>query len=136
MKIPYQPLLHVLAKELRKRQTKAETLFWQEVRNHNCLGYKFYRQRIILDYIVDFYCKELKLVIEIDGSIHSREQNQLYDKIRSTDLESIGLTVLRYTNDQILSSLPTVLEDLKQRITSIASSPPEAFARDPVRRGG
>jgi very-short-patch-repair endonuclease len=136
MKIPYQPLLRSLATELRKRQTRAEALFWQEVRNRNCLGYKFYRQRILLNYIVDFYCRELKLVIEIDGGIHSREQNHIYDKIRSADLESYGLTLLRYSNEQILSDLSKVLEDLKTHMTSLASSPPEAFARDPARRGG
>jgi very-short-patch-repair endonuclease len=123
MKIPYLSILQERSKDLRKQQTLAETIFWQEMRNRKCLGYKFYRQWVLLNYIVDFYCKELQLVIEIDGDVHLREEAQVYDSIRSAELESYGLTVLRYSNEQVLTNLFEVLEDLKNHITSLASSP-------------
>ena len=122
MIMSHAPSLYEVARELRKQQTPAEKIMWTLLRGRNVGGYRFLRQKPLLFYIVDFYCAELKLIIEVDGSIHQEQEEA--DKIRTNRLEDMGMTVIRYTNDQVMYNLPFVLDDLKKRIASIASSPP------------
>ena len=93
-------LLFARASELRKRQTFAEELLWEYLKTKP-LGFKFRRQHVYCIYILDFYCHALKLVIEVDGSIHNEEAVKQNDEVRQKHLESDNLFVLRFTNDEI-----------------------------------
>ncbi|MEI6429711.1 MAG: DUF559 domain-containing protein, partial [Pseudanabaena sp. ELA607] len=99
-------------RELRKNQTSAEKVFWEIVRTKRFLGLKFRRQHQIGNYIVDFYCHDRKLVIELDGEIHNQPEQQQRDRQRSEYLNSLGLTVLRFTNQEIFQNLETILQTL------------------------
>jgi very-short-patch-repair endonuclease len=120
MMLPYYSSLRDQARQMRKEPTHAERILWRELRGRKFLGYKFVRQKPIIEFIADFYCHELSLVIEIDGSIHDNQQD--YDHARTYALESFGLTIIRYTNDQVIYSLPRVLNHLKKVVTQLASS--------------
>ena len=122
MFIPFQYELRECARELRNNQTPAEQIFWKSIRDRKILGYRFTRQKPLLSYIADFYCKELELVIEFDGSSHHETHEA--DTLRTIELETYGITVIRYTNKQVQTNLPLVLQDLKYRITTLANSPP------------
>lgn len=113
-----------LCRELRKQQTPAEALLWQHLRNRDFSGKKFLRQHPVcvqsifgrnLYYIPDFYCHELKLVIEADGPIHLLKKE--YDKNRDEVLAGLGLKTLRFTNDEILNNTAGVLNRIKEEIT-------------------
>lgn len=98
-------------KDLRKNQTSAEEFFWELVRN-NKLWLKFRRQHPFGRYIVDFYCHELKLVIEIDWSIHDIEENKRRDKQREEDLKMEWLGIMRFTNDELFDNPQKILEKI------------------------
>ena len=106
------------AEFLRKNMTNEEKLLWGYIMNSQ-LGYKFRRQHPIWMYIADFYCHELKLVIEIDGSIHNREDVKANDTIRENDLIDFGIKVIRFTNDEIKCTVDKVISDIKITIESI-----------------
>ena len=113
--LPYNTNLTVLARENRKNPTAAERKIWNEVlRMKQFAGYKFLRQKPIDKYIVDFYCSELRLAIEIDGDSHA--ENVEYDVERTKILNALGLTVIRYTNDEVLNNIEGVFADLVRRI--------------------
>ncbi len=98
------------AKELRKHQTKEEQKLWEALRKRSFQGYKFYRQFVIKPYIVDFICKELKLIIELDGGQHM--DNAEYDQQRTEYLQSKGYKVLRFWNNQIHDHFGEVLDSI------------------------
>jgi len=95
--------------------TDAETLLWAHIRGKQ-LGCWFNRQKPIGKYIVDFYCRSAKLVIEVDGGQHFIEENIEQDKARDEYLESLGLTVLRFTNSDVIKNLEGVLERIYSKI--------------------
>jgi very-short-patch-repair endonuclease len=97
--------------KLRSNMPEPERRLWLRIKAKQ-LGVKFRRQHGVGDYIVDFYCSEKQLVIELDGDSHYSEEAQGYDRERDRYLESIGLAVLRFTNDQIMNELDSVLEVL------------------------
>ena len=102
------------AKELRTNQTEAEKILWQKLRNRN-LGYKFVRQYVFDNkFILDFYCSEKKLVIELDGGQHNSPEILKTDKIRTEYLEEIGYTVLRFWNNDIDNNIEGVFEELEK----------------------
>ncbi len=101
------------AKILRKNQTKAEWLFWRIVSGRKILGFKFRRQHPISKYIVDFYCQEVLLVIELDGDIHYIESVKRYDKKREDDLKKLGLEIIRFKNEEVLFDTDRTIEKLK-----------------------
>ena len=112
--LPYNKKLTQLARENRKNPTPAERQIWNKVlRSRQFLHYKFLRQKPIGGYIVDFYCSESRLVIEIDGESHAQQVD--YDVERTRFLNSLGLTVLRYTNQDVLQNLAGVFEDVSSR---------------------
>ena len=92
---------------MRHEPTKAERLLWQKLRCRQLGGYKFRRQHPIGNYIVDFYCAETKLIIEVDGDIHAYQE--AYDAERTMDLEMLGYRVIRFWNGQILQEMDGVL---------------------------
>jgi very-short-patch-repair endonuclease len=114
--LPYNPALKQRAREMRNNSTKGEIKFWCELLRKKQTGYKFYRQKIINHFIVDFYCAKLKIVIEIDGTSH--EGKEEYDKRRESVLESLELKVIRYNDLQVLNNFHLVEQDFKKQIKS------------------
>ena len=92
------------ARELRHNMTPTEKVLWHELRTDKLSGLHFRRQQIIDEYIVDFYCHAAALIIEIDGGIH--EQQIEYDAERDAHLNSRGFKIMRFTNDEVMNSLP------------------------------
>jgi len=103
------------AKSLRNNLTEEEMILWGRLKE-GIANYKFRRQHPISNYIVDFYCHKMKLVIEVDGSIHSSKENQKLDEIRQKNLEKLGLIVLRFTNEEVRSKIENVLEKINEFI--------------------
>ncbi|MDM3857486.1 MAG: endonuclease domain-containing protein [Aphanizomenon gracile PMC649.10] len=95
---------------MRTEATLAEKHLWQRLKNKQMLGLKFRRQQVIDRFIVDFYCHEVKLVIEVDGEIHN--YTQVEDAIRQEFLESLGLRVVRFKNEDVLFRIEGVLEEI------------------------
>ena len=114
MKKPFYLL--ELQKQNRKNPTPAEAVLWQALRGSKLEGLRFLRQKAFDRYIVDFYCAEACLVIELDGSVHNNPAARAYDTQRSLELEARGLKVLRFRNEEALSDLPRVLEMIRERI--------------------
>ena len=104
------------AREMRNNPTFAERLLWSRLRSRRCAGFKFRRQHIIDSHIVDFYCMETKLVIEVDGDVHDLTFEQ--DQVRQKHLESLGLRVLRFTNNDVRYRLEGVLHTIEKTLTS------------------
>jgi very-short-patch-repair endonuclease len=105
------------ARSLKKVMTPSENLLWQNLRNRKVSNYKFRRQHPISNYIVDFYCHEAKLVIEVDGGIHFINDNPEYDKFRTLNLEEIGLKVIRFRNEEVLENMSMVLAEIRKHLT-------------------
>lgn len=100
------------ARKLRKSQTGEEVILWRYLQNRDLFGVKFRRQHSIGGFIVDFYSREAKIVIELDGEQHAEEENARYDLERTAFLESKGLQVIRYWNNEIHNELEQVIEDI------------------------
>ena len=116
----YNSALKEKAKSLRKNMTKSEAALWKYALKHKqMLGYQFNRQRPVLNYIVDFMCKELLLVIEIDGYTHNIESVVKQDKIKQTKLQNAGFTVLRYNDEDVLQNMDVVILDIKNNIKAL-----------------
>src|SRR5678816_3512575 len=109
--IPYNPKLKGLAKRLRQNMTFSEVKLWNEIKNGKLMGYDFDRQRPIGNFIVDFYCKDLKLAIEIDGVTHEDEDILLKDKIRQEELETFGVACLLYNALLVLNKVEAVVRE-------------------------
>lgn len=103
------------ARENRHNMTEAESALWQYIRSEQ-LGYKFLRQHVIGDYIVDFLCRETNLIIEIDGEYHLEGEQQQLDLIRTQWLEERGYKVIRFTNDDVLFNIDKTIEIIKNNI--------------------
>ena len=108
-------ILFQCAAELRKNLTLAEARLWQQLKNKN-MGVKFRRQHPIAGYIADFYCHKARLIIEVDGDIHSLNENNDYDLKRKYDLKEMGYRVMRFTNQQVLNSMDEVLRTIKSSL--------------------
>jgi len=96
---------------MRKEPTVAENLLWQELRSHKLHNLKFRRQHSINKFIVDFYCREIKLIIKVDGEIHTFQREN--DLIRQEFLEELGYRVLRFKNEEIINNIEKVLEMIR-----------------------
>jgi very-short-patch-repair endonuclease len=113
----YNKNLQPYANRLRKEMTKAEACLWKYVlRAGKMKGFPFRRQRPVLKYIADFMCKELMLIVEVDGSIHELEEVVKNDKERQKVLEDAGFTVLRFTNEEVLTNIQWVHSCLEEWI--------------------
>lgn len=102
------------AKQNRVNSTPAESALWEELRNKKLKGYKFRRQHPVGVFILDFYCHTAKLAIEIDGEYHLEQEQQIYDRARTELLNQAGIQELRFTNQDILTNLPSVLGSIIQ----------------------
>ena len=110
MGIYNEKILESRRRDLRVKQTEAEKILWQKLRNRQINGFKFFRQCSIGKYIADFYCSELRLVIELDGSHHYEENVFEYDKIREEFMKSLDIQTIRFSNLDVFKSLDEVME--------------------------
>ena len=106
----------LLAKQLRGSMTQAEIVMWDKLKNKQFKGYKFRRQHPIHHFIVDFYCHELQLIIEIDGQYHDSEEQINKDLNRTELLAFQGLREIRFANESIINDIDSVLKKLEQQI--------------------
>ena|SRR2546421_6380822 len=104
------------AKYLRNHETNAEMIFWGRLKE-SFPNYRFRRQHPVSNFIADFYCHKLKLVIEIDGSIHDLKEVQENDKVKQMCLESLGLQVLRFTNDDVKLRVEKCIETVRRSMS-------------------
>ncbi len=121
-------------RSLRKIMPSAEVLVWNKLRAKQLFGYKFRRQYSVGPYILDFYCPEFRLAIEIDGDSHT-DAEQKYDKQRQSFIESFGIHFLRFTNSQVYESIDSLLELIAKKIEELKENTltsPNPFL---VRRG-
>ncbi|MDO9288121.1 MAG: endonuclease domain-containing protein, partial [Thermodesulfovibrionales bacterium] len=114
--IPYNKRLKPLSRSLRSNMTDAEKLLWSKIRRKQLKGFQFYRQKIIGNYIADFYCPELKLVIEVDGGQHYSAEGGENDRIRDAYITGDGITVIRFSDRDVLKNLKAVLEEIWKRL--------------------
>ena len=106
----------ILARNLRKNSTIQERRLWNLLKNRQFHNLKFKRQQPIGDYIVDFICKEAKIIIEIDGRQHNEPENIEYDKTRTEYLNTLGYKVIRFWNNEIYENIESVILRLKEEI--------------------
>ena len=114
--IPYNPKLKQLARDLRNNSTLSEVLLWKKIKNKS-LGGEFHRQIPINEFIVDFYCHELKLAIEIDGESHNYKYE--YDLSRQAILENYGISFVRFTDLEVKQNMSNVIRTLEFKITEL-----------------
>jgi very-short-patch-repair endonuclease len=119
------------AVENRKNQTEAEKVLWSALKNKKLGGFKFRRQHPLATYILDFYCHEAKLCVEIDGGYHQKKSQKEYDEIRTSLLEiEGGITVIRFSNEQVLTSFNSVttqiLENLVKQPKKVQDNTPKS----------
>jgi very-short-patch-repair endonuclease len=116
--LPYDTNLREFSRRLRKNSTLGEILLWQKLRAGSVMNYTFNRQKPLNRYIVDFYCKPLKLVIEIDGSYHHEQEQMIRDEERQQVLEEMGLNFLRFSELQVQKDMDWVLKEIKNYIVA------------------
>ena len=109
------------ARAIRHESTVAEERLWEQLRGRKLRGLKFRRQHTIDRFVVDFYCADAGLVIEIDGAVHDEQREQ--DEARQARLETLGLRVLRFKNESIMTSLRDVLNSIAQSVENNSPSP-------------
>ena len=114
--LPYNKNLKEFSRKLRNNSTPGEILLWQKLRAGSMKEYTFNRQKPLGRYIVDFYCKPLKLVIEIDGSYHFEEEQKIKDRLRQAILEQMGLNFLRFSEQQVRKDLDMILKKIEDYI--------------------
>jgi very-short-patch-repair endonuclease len=107
--IPYNPKLKELARNLRNNSTKSETILWQYLKGKQMLGFDFHRQKPLDNYIVDFYCSELYLAIELDGYSHELLEIAKKDQRKQNRLQSLGINLIRFWDEEIFNDLNNVL---------------------------
>ena len=117
--IHYNPKLKALAAHLRSQGTKSEIILWNQLKGSQVNGFRFIRQKPIGDYIVDFYCKEVGLVIELDGLSHQYNQVMDLDERKQSYLESIGLKVIRFEDEDVIRDLPNVMRVIEYTALSL-----------------
>ena len=104
------------AKRLRKKETRAEKKLWDLLKGRKCKGLKFRRQHPIHYYVADFYCHEERLIIEVDGGIHSDLRIREHDENRTAELNRYGIRILRFSNEQVINNCDKVISEIKEFI--------------------
>jgi len=100
-------------KELRKNQTKTEEKLWWYLKDKR-LGFKFRRQHSVGGYILDFYCKEKRLIIEVDGEVHNTKEAREYDKVRDKYFEELDYKILRFKNEEVENDVKKVVSKIQE----------------------
>ena len=114
--------LYQYGRELRQESTEAEKLLWAELRNRKLNGLKFRRQHPLDKFIVDFYCNEKKLVVELDGGVHNEKVNKEYDEARTAMLAGLSVIVLRFKNEDVINNLKGVLGKISEAANMLNSN--------------
>lgn len=114
--LKYNPALKVKARELRNNSTKTEILLWKFLKGKQLLGYDFHRQKPIDEFIVDFFCPDLMLAIEIDGGTHIGKEK--YDAARQQKLENLGVRFLRFKDDDVFYNCDFVMKEIERWIVA------------------
>ena len=120
--LPYNKNLKEFSRKLRNNSTLGEILLWQKLRAGSLRNYTFNRQKPLGRYIVDFYCKPLNLVIEIDGSYHFEEEQKIKDNHRQKILEQMNLSFLRFSEQQVRKDMDWVTKEIETYITKYENS--------------
>lgn len=132
MKIKYNAELKDLARTLRNNSTKAEIKLWSYLKGKQLSGCDFHRQKPIDNFIADFFCSTLMLAIELDGYTHGFEEVFERDKKKEHRLNELGITVLRYRDEDVMNNIEGVLEDIKVCIRKMVN---KHTPRSPISRG-
>jgi len=109
------PLIFSRAFELRNKTTNAEKCLWLKLRNNQILGLRFKQQHPINQFITDFYCHKIKLAIEVDGEIHKEQYNAEHDEGRTCEIEKYGISVIRFSNEDVLFEINSVILDITKK---------------------
>lgn len=125
-KPPLPPQLLQRCRELRQSATDAEQLLWELIRNRQLLGAKFRRQHPVGPFILDFYCHEAKLAIELDGGVHTDPEQAHRDAERTKALEIEGIRVLRFWNHEAINNTEEVLTKIRDVLANASDSPPDS----------
>lgn len=115
-KINYHPKLKELARKLRSKGTKSEIKLWQYLKGKKMMGYDFHRQKPIDSFIVDFFCNKLKLAVELDGYTHTFEEIAKKDTLKQERLNELGITVLRFCDEDVIKNIEGVLGVIRKFI--------------------
>jgi very-short-patch-repair endonuclease len=116
--LPYNPILKDYAKQLRQQGILSEVLLWKKIKSKS-LGVEFHRQVPIDNYIVDFYCHELMLAIEVDGNSHMNSETQINDLIRQETLEKLGVIFIRFSDLDIKKNMNDVIRCLQAKVEEL-----------------
>src|SRR6187402_2779280 len=111
--------LYQYGRELRQELTQAEKMLWAELRNRKLDSLKFRRQHPLDKFIVDFYCNEKKLVVELDGGVHNEKINKEYDEARTAMLAGLNIIVLRFKNEDVINNMKEVLRKISDVIDKV-----------------
>ncbi|MGR3177465.1 MAG: endonuclease domain-containing protein [Candidatus Anammoxibacter sp.] len=120
MKINYNPKLKGFARKLRNNSTKSEIKLWQCLKGKKMMGHDFHRQKPVDNFIVDFFCNKLNLAIELDGYTHTFEEIAIKDKLRQEKLQGFGISVLRFSDEDIMKNIEGVIEAIQNFIRKLA----------------
>jgi very-short-patch-repair endonuclease len=113
-----------MARNLRSGMTPAEKELWKHIRKNQISGFRFRRQHPVSQFILDFYCHESTLAIELDGAVHDSVNQKLYDKERDEMIQNLGIKVLRFKNEEVFKALPEMLNRIHSELeTRFKSSP-------------
>ncbi len=110
--IPYNPILKKRAQDLRNNSTKSEIRLWMFLKGTQMCGYGFHRQKPLDNFIVDFFCNELMLAIELDGYTHTLDETIEKDKIKEDRLKTLGITVIRFDDHEVMFDINNVLRTI------------------------
>ena len=116
------PEIFARARELRKNMTPAEKLLWQRLRNYQLDGFYFRRQHPIKYFIADFYCASADLIVEVDGGVHNAPDAQEWDINRTAELEKLGITVIRFTNEEVINDTENVIQKIRYQLKILCPS--------------
>jgi very-short-patch-repair endonuclease len=130
--IYYNPRLKEYARWLRNHSTKAEIRLWHYLRKKQLRGYDFHRQKPIDEFILDFYCHELMLGIEVDGFTHNWEETQKKDKIKEERMKELGITILRFLDEEVMFDADNVMKKIEEYIDRYEETHPPS----PSQEGG
>ena len=122
--LPFDMKLKPLARNLRTNMTDAEQLIWSKIRRKQIIDLQFYRQKNIGHYIVDFYCPKGKLIVEVDGGQHYKTEGMKKDQKRDRYLQCLGLTILRFSDIDVLKNIDGVIERIHEHIKFSLLPPP------------
>ncbi len=111
------PKILGIAYDLRQGMTEAEKLLWSKLRNRQVKGYKFRRQHPINEFVVDFFCYEARLIIELDGKVHDNEFQSERDKERTIILQKMGLHEIRFRNEEVINNIENVLLKIAEKLS-------------------